>query len=217
MNLESIQAHTRHVTDVLSIEMRIATLTEQQKQGLIEERRALYSVRWAQCDRSFRTLFSTLNRGNRWPSDSFDITLQRELYDDTLIETCVRVWRDCKNKTFNIKPFTRQGNVENHEFSSEIFGAVYEYAYGTHHSKKARLIVDFEGPETLIDLQRIDGQLVENPIQYASAYLGALDHCIEPAIENTEDSLIMIHRAVLDERLNPEHATKVRSSEYYGA
>lgn len=211
MNPESIHAHTRHVTDVLSIETQIASLTDQEKQALINERRSLYSIRWAQCNRSFRMLFMTLNRGNRWPSDSFTITLRQESFNGITVETCVRVWRDRKSETFNIKPFTRQGTVENHEFSAEVFSSIYEYTYGTHHSKKAKLIVDTDGPEPLIDLQRIDGQLVDNPIRYASVYLSALDNHIAPAIENTEDSLIMIHQAVLDERLNPNLALSARS------
>lgn len=206
MNQESIDSQTRHVNDVHRIEMYFASLSDEQIDTLIHEHQYNLSVRWEQCRRSFQMLFIGLNRGNHMPVDNFEIRTSREATSGVDFETMVRVWRDRKNNTFNVRPFTRRGRIDNYEFDTESFGDSFVYHYGTHRSKTARLSVDHDDPDSTIKLERIDGKLIREPSAYSKAVLlTALDDYVAPIMDNTEETLALLYNCALDPDLNPAH------------
>ncbi len=211
MDLGSIDRLSRHIKNVPRIEANLAALTLEEIDDLLEERVSHASTRWELCNHSFRMLFMAISRGSRLPIDSFEVRLAREEIGVDSIDTWARVWRDRKNDTFNVKPFTRNGRIEDHGFQTEQFGDTFNYRYGTYNSKSAKLEVSHDTPDPIIRLTRIEGKLVDNmTLSAKSIYLGALEDIVMPMLDNTEETLQLICQSALNEQLNPDLAAKLR-------
>lgn len=209
MDRESVDKQTRHVKDVRRLEAQLTALTPEQSRALLVERQQTTSIRWESCDNSFRMLFSALNRGNKFPVDKFDIRLEKD--DSVSIDTYVRVWRDRRTNTFNVRPYTKNGPIEDHGFEKESFGSIYVYRHGTHFAASATLVVHHDDVHPQIKLERIEGKLVQELAPKSTAiFLSAIENHVLPMLEDTEDTLILIWGAVLDNNLNPTHAATVR-------
>lgn len=210
MDQHSIERMTRHIKDVPRIEANFADLDQDEIDKLLNEHVAYASTRWEQCNRSFRMLFMGLNRGNKLPVDSFNIRIGQEQIGDKTIDTFVRIWRDRRNNSFNVKPFTRNGRIEDHEFETERFEDTFYYRYGTYRSKSVKLEVDHDAPDPIIRLTRVEGKLIDEMTTATKAvYLSALDDVVTPMLENTEETLEFVCQCVLDPGLNPDHARKL--------
>lgn len=211
MNQESIDQMTRHIKDVPRIEARLAELTPEEIDQLVTEKQSTASIRWAQCRRSFQMLFMIMSRGNKLPVDSFEVKLSSEQIGSDTVDVCARVWRDRRDGTFNVRPFTRNGHVEDRSFATETFGDTFNYRYGTHLSKSATLEVDHDDPDTLIHLTRVEGKLVdETTPQNKAIYLSALESLVMPSLDDIQDTLMLVSEAARDPELNPDHAEKYR-------
>lgn len=210
MDNRSIDRQTKHVRDVSRIESQLAGLTPEQSSELLAERQTTASIRWESCDNSFRMLFMALNRGNKRPVDKFDIRINTGDNDGVAIDTYVRVWRDRHTNTFNVRPFTKQGAIEDHGFNKETFGGIYIYRHGTNFARTATLVVDGDGVRPVINLERIEGKKpTELTPQITAVYLSALENHVMPLLEDTEDTLILVWDAILDTTLNPTLAETV--------
>lgn len=211
MDRESVDRQTKHVRDVSRIESQLSTLTPEQSRNWLVERQTTASIRWESCNNSYRTLFMALNRHNKIPVDKFDIKIAAGSSDDTAIDTYIRVWRDRKTNTFNARPFTKSGPIEDHSFNKETFGSTYIYRHGTSFAKTATLVVNHDDVHPLIRLERIEGkQVIEQTPQSTAIFISSIDNHILPLLEDTEDTLLLIWDAVLNHDLNPDHAATVR-------
>jgi hypothetical protein len=212
MDHESINRQTKHIKDVLRIESELANMQPEEVTEMLERTKENAAIRWDSCMRSFKGLFMTLNRGNRWPVDSFNVKLRSEQFNDQIVDTYARVWRSKDHITYNIQPYTDSGNnIYDYSFEPERFSNVYMYRYGTYHSHSAKLEINQINNEPAIDLTRMDGYQVNEVTPKSTAiFLGALEGMVMPHIETTEDSLIFIWSAVLDNDLNPEFADKIK-------
>lgn len=178
---------------------------------LISDKVQNVSIRWALCRKSFRMLFMALNRGNgpNMPQDSFDIRVGHEMIGDVPFDTIVRIVRDRQTGSFITRPFTRSGRIESYEYEPERFGDTYNYRYGTHHSKSARLSIDHDAPDPTIRLERLEGKLITDMDMAAkAAFIAGMTGMVDPAIERTEETLIFITACAMDAELNPDHALK---------
>jgi hypothetical protein len=211
MDHESISRQTRHIKDVLRIESELTNMQPEEVNDLLERTRENAAIRWDSCMRSFKGLFMILNRGNRWPIDSFNIKLRSEQFDDQIIDTYARVWRSKDHTTYNIQPYTDSGShIYDYSFEPERFSNTYNYRYGTYHSHSAKLEINQVNNEPAIDMASMDGYRVNEITPKSTAiFLSALESMVMPHIETTEDSLIFIWNAVLDNNLNPDFAAKV--------
>lgn len=215
MDRQSIERQTKHVKDVSRIELQLRTLTPEQSRELFIERQSTASIRWESCDNSFRTLFMALSRGNRRPVDKFDIRIAAGSADDTATDTYVRVWRDRRTSTFNVRPFTKNGPIEDHTFEKETLSSIYIYRHGTNFAKSATLVVHHDDIHPKIRLERIEGKEVIQQTPLSTAiFLSAIDNYVLPSLEDTEDTLMLIWDAVLNHDLNPDHAITVRSQSF---
>lgn len=211
MDRESVDRQTKHVRDVSRIESQLNTLTPEQSRDLLTERQTTASIRWESCNNSYRTLFMALNRRNKTPVDKFDIKIAAGSSDNTAIDTYIRVWRDRRTSTFNVRPFTKNGPIEDHSFNKETFGSTYIYRHGTSFAKTATLVVNHDDVHPLIHLERIEGKKVTEQTSLSAAiFISSIDNHILPLIEDTEDTLLLIWDAVLNHGLNPDHAATVR-------
>lgn len=209
MDRQSVDRQTKHVKDVRRIASQMTELTPEQTRDWVSERQSTASIRWESCDNSYRMLFMALNRGNKYPVDKFDVRIESE--ESIGIDTYVRVWRDRRTNTFNAKPFTKQGAIEDHHFDTESFGGIYIYRHGTNFAGTATLVVNHDGVHPVINLERIEGkkQTIQTP-QTDAIFLSALENLILPSLEDTEDTLILVWDAVLNDNLNPTLAAAVR-------
>lgn len=211
MDQNSIDRTVKHIKDVPRIEARFAQLTLEEIDQLVDVHQTIMSVRLAQCRRSFQMLFMVMSKGHKMPVGSFDILLGSEQIGDATIDTYARVERDKSKNTFSVRPFTRNGRIEDHEFTTETFGDTFRYKYGTYFSKSATLEVDHDDPDSTIRLTRVEGQLVtEMTTKEKALFLSALDNLVAPHIEDTENTLILLHQAALDTTLNPDIAERFR-------
>ncbi len=211
MDMSSIDRAVRHIKDVPRIEAEFVDLTPEEIERRVEERQAIASVRWTQCHLSFQMLFMAMSRGNKMPLDRFELRLSSEQIGDDIVDTCVRVWRDRKNDTFNTKPFTRNGRIEDHNFTTEVFGDTYNYRFGTYFSKAATLKMNRDDPEATIYLARVDGYPVETmSLRDKAIFLGALEGLVIPSLHETEHTLALLTQAAMDPDLNPKSAQRFR-------
>lgn len=218
MNYESLNRDTKHVTDVVRIEAQFESMSTEEVDILILDKVQNISIRWAQCRKSFRTLFMTFNRGNghNMPQDRFDIRIGNEIIGDMPVETFVRVYRDRRTDAFITHPYTRVGAIESHEYTTERFDDTYHYRYGTHHSKSAKISINHDMPEPTIRLERVDGKLImDMDISAKAVFVAGLTSHVDPLIERTEETLILLSSAAMDSELNPELAEKFKMGDSY--
>lgn len=212
MNQESISKRSRHIQNVSRIEASLAGLSTEEAQKLFETQKERVETRWAICLKSFKMLFMTLNRGNRFPIDSFDIKVRHDAYEDDKYDTFIRVWRSKDHASFFLKPYVDCGHgIYDHEFEAESFGNEYTHLYGTHRAHTAKLQVSTDNPEPEINLVRIDGKLVDgSDAAFRAIFLAAIEDTVLPALDTTEESLALVFTALLDSDLNRELAQKTR-------
>jgi hypothetical protein len=213
MNHESINRQTRRVVDVHRAEAYLGSLTDEEIDRLLNERQQNVSLRWAECRKKFRMLFMALNRenGRNLPRDTFDIRLNSEIIGNDTVDTYARIRRNRKDDSYDVRPFTRNGRIEDHEFEGEQFSGTYTYRYGTYYSKSAKLSVDHDEPEPVIKLERINGYIAApDNIKNKAALLAAIDGLVSPSLENIEETLNIIVQAALDSQLNPDLVDRLR-------
>ena len=211
MNHESLNRGTQHVIDVYRIKTQFESMSAEEVDILVFNKVQDVSMRWALCRKSFRMLFTALNRGNgpNMPQDSFDIRVGHEMIGDTPFDTYVRVCRERKTGSFIIRPFTRTGIIESHEYESERFDDSYSYRYGTYHSRSAKLSIDHDTPEPTIRLDRVEGGLVSEMDTNAKAtFMAAMATMVDSHLGQTEESLMLITSSAMDPELNPTFASK---------
>ena len=212
MNRGSIDKESRHIHSVQRLRSELDKLDPDGRKNRLEEKIELAQLRWLNCRRSFAMLFMTLNRGNKFPVDSFDIKVDSRTFGDRTYDTYVRVWRDKDHQTYHAKPYINCGsNIIDHGFATETFGHTYNYRYGTCHSQTAK--IEFVNEVDLVEIRlvRVDGYLAD-PTNHANdgIFLAALEEQIIPALRETEDTLGLLGGSILKEDLNPEHAKKTR-------
>lgn len=212
MDIGSINRRSRHIKDVHRIETNINTLTDSEKNRLLESQCENAVMRWAMCSKSFKMLFMMLNRDNRFPVDSFSVKVKHENVGETTYDTYVRVWRSKDHQSYHIKPYIDCGyGIIDSSFETESFGSEFIYHYGTHRSHSAKLVVSSDNIDPEIKLTRINGMLINSmDNKTRSIYLAALENAVMPSLDQTEESLILIYTAMLDSTLNPEISKRAR-------
>jgi hypothetical protein len=212
MDWESIDKSTRHIRSVQRIESELASLSAEELAEQLEALSAEATTRWESCHRSYRALFGALNKGNGWRQANFDIRLQRAEIDDKQVDTYFHVWYERPSDTYNVRLYIALGNgIYDHSEVKESFSKVYEYRHDTRYSKSAKLAIDYDGREASLSLQRIDGYSVRSDTLHTKAiFCAAVQDGVIPELENTEDTLLLLWSAVLDDDLNPELARRVR-------
>ena len=214
MDMGSLESNVRHISNVQRIETELESMLHTEKYERIESQMELASIRWAACRRSYAMLFMALNRGNRFPEDNFAIKVNSQKYGNETYDTFVRIWRNDSHQIFNAKPYVvRDKCIRDDSISdTESFGNIYDYHHGTYNSHSARVVFDSnEGDLPAIKLERVDGKLVSDMSDHNYAILlSAIEDCIVPSLEMTEDTLSMIYEGMLNKDYNPELAERVR-------
>lgn len=212
MNQDSIDRWSRHIYDVPRIDASLEQLSDTEAQKLLESQSERVTTRWSLCVKSFKTLFMMLNRGGRFPTDSFDIRIKHEVHGETTYDTHVRVWRSKDHEQFYIKPYVTCGHtIYDYNFKTESFGKDYEYRFGTHSAHSAKFHITTDGIEPELQLTRVNGMLVDNSDnKHRAIYLSAIEGAIVPSLNDTEESLALIYTSLLDNNLNPELAERTR-------
>lgn len=210
MNQESIDRWSRHIKDVPRIESDLEEMSAEEAQKLLEAQKERVSARWSLCNKSFKMLFMTLNRGKRFPADSFDIRIKHETHGEATYDTYIRVWRSKDHEQFFIKAYVDCGHrIYDHTYETESFGTEYEYRYGTHGAHSAKLHISKDDIEPELQLTRINGRLIESESgAHRAVFLAAIESTVIPSLESTEESLALMFSALLDSNLNPELAER---------
>lgn len=212
MDRGSIDRQSRHIHSVQRLRSELSELDPDDRRNRLEEKIELVQLRWLNCRRNFAMLFMTLNRGNKFPLDSFDIKVDSRQYGDRTYDTYVRVWRDKDHQTYYAKPYINCGsNIIDHGFATETFGHIYHYRYGSCHSQSAR--IEFESEVDLVEVKlvRINGYLADQSSHANDdILLSALEDEVIPALRETESTLGLLAGSILKEDLNPEHVQKTK-------
>ncbi len=212
MDRKSIEDHAKHISSVQRINAELDALTSEEQLNRLESQIELASIKWLSCRRGFAMLFMMLNRGNRFPVDSFNVKIDSKVHGDKTYDTYVRVWRSKDHSAYHVKPYVDCGsNIIDHSFDAESFTSEYEYRYGTHHSHSASL--KFQNDVDVVDVQfqRLDGYPIEDTTEKNNAiFLSALEDYVNPSLEITENTIALVAGSALKNDLNPEYANRVR-------
>lgn len=212
MDRKSIEDHAKHISSVQRVNTELDALTPGEQLNRLESQKELALIKWLSCRREFAMLFMMLNRGNRFPVDSFNVKIDSKVHGDQTYDTYVRVWRNKDHSTYHVKPYVDCGsNIIDHNFDTESFTGKYEYRYGTHRSHTANL--EFQNDVDVVDVrfQRLDGYPVEDTTdKYNSIFLSALEDYVNPSLEITENTIALVAGSALKDDLNPEYANRVR-------
>lgn len=214
MNSESIDKHTRHISDVQRFESMFQNQPIEDTEADLNELRITVSDRWEACNRSFKALFEILNKSSSTPVNLFDIKINKKQIGTTTHESFIRVWRDQQEGSYQIRTKVRiDGRIEDYLTApelSESFSDTYTYRFGTAHSHQATVKLH----DTLKDkimLEREDGKIVNGVSLHEMAVLrAALGGHVLPSIEKVEDSLLTIWEAISSDELNPALAKVYR-------
>lgn len=214
MDLGSIEKNTRHISDVQRVKAELETLLPAEKQYLIEIEKELVAIQWRECRRGFTMMFMALNRGNRYPQDSFVVKIDSRQYGNETYDTYMRIWRSKDHATYSVRPHVRRSGFihDGGVMDTESFSDAFDYHHGTYHSHSARVVFDNDSGEVPdVRLDRVNGYLVnEMTVKEEAILLSALQGHVVPILEQTEDTLTMIAEAMLNNDLNPDIASKMR-------
>lgn len=206
MDMENIDKGSQHLRNVYRYQYELELLSEPERLDKLERAKTTAAARWQSCYGSFSKLFSSLNSNLPIQKNSFDIYAKRDLVNNMLFETKIRLQRGQNNSEISIQPYVViNHSVVDQAMCKEVFKDNFEYQYGTYHSQRARICVDFDGHESRLILDRINGYKVLNQtaISYASVFLAAIEDAVEPSLTQTEDTLIVLWKAIMNRELNP--------------
>jgi|GEM_PF-3564024 len=211
MDLKSVEKQVRHIYDVQRVSIELTEAAHEEIDDRLENQKNLAATRWESCHRGYIMLFMTLNRGNKFPRDSFDIKIDSKQLGGETYDTYMRISRDRRNNIYSARPFVDRGNgIIDHQFEAEYFSKEFEYKYGTCRSSIAKVAADFNGIEASVELSRVNGSKVhEMTVEKKAVFLAALESEVLPRLENVEDTLTLVTEKMLDDKLNPELAKKL--------
>lgn len=207
MDMEGIDKKAKHLKNVYRIQFDLELMSDQERLDKLERAKTNAAARWQSCHGSFARLFSVLNDNVPTQKNSFDVYAKRELVNNVLIETKVRLQRGLRTPEFTVQPYVIIDNsIVDQALGKEVFKEKFEYLYGTYHSQKASVSIYFDGHESRLVLDRINGYKVIDPtsINNVSIMLAAIEDVVEPQLSQTENTLIVLWDAIMDKELNPE-------------
>lgn len=204
--MESIDKKAQHLRNVYRYQFDLESMSDQERLDKLERAKTNAAARWQSCHGSFARLFSVLNDNVPIQKNSFDIYAKRELVNNVLIETKIRLQRGLGTPEFTVQPYVIIDNsIVDQALGKEVFNDKFEYLYGTYHSQKASLSVYFDGHESRLVLDRINGYKVidQTSITNSSIMLAAIEDVLEPHLSQIEDTLIVLWGAIINKDLNP--------------